>query len=63
MTMILALAALVAMAAARRSEVDLSFRPSVESHIVSPLPSSYIATADLPTGYDWRSVNGTNYCS
>jgi len=61
--MMLIFAALVALAAARRSEVDLSFRPAQESHIISPLPSSYIATEDLPTGYDWRSVNGTNYCS
>eukprot|EP00730_Choanoeca_flexa_P004303 TRINITY_DN11657_c0_g1_i1.p1 TRINITY_DN11657_c0_g1~~TRINITY_DN11657_c0_g1_i1.p1 ORF type:complete len:286 (+),score=63.76 TRINITY_DN11657_c0_g1_i1:1720-2577(+) len=56
------IAAIIAVAVARQSEVDLSFRPST-THVVSPLPSSYIATEDLPTGFDWRSVNGTNYCS
>eukprot|EP01059_Diplonema_ambulator_P012604 TRINITY_DN22_c2_g1_i1.p1 TRINITY_DN22_c2_g1~~TRINITY_DN22_c2_g1_i1.p1 ORF type:complete len:333 (+),score=122.35 TRINITY_DN22_c2_g1_i1:43-1041(+) len=31
------------------------------SHVVSPLPSTYVNAADLPTSFTWGNVNGTNY--
>jgi len=33
------------------------------SHITEPLPSTYIKPSDVPTNWDWRNVNGTNYAS
>jgi len=35
----------------------------IESHVVSALPHSYLKSTDLPAAWDWRNVNGTNYCS
>jgi len=32
------------------------------SIIHSPLPSAYLAASDVPENWDWRDVNGTNYC-
>merc|ERR1719272_2658495 len=29
----------------------------------SPLPQDYIKDADLPDSWDWRNINGTNYCT
>jgi len=37
--------------------------PSLASRITEPLPSSYIASSALPTSWDWRNVNGTNFLS
>eukprot|EP00054_Salpingoeca_dolichothecata_P031798 m.264650 g.264650 ORF g.264650 m.264650 type:complete len:293 (-) comp28071_c0_seq1:56-934(-) len=37
-------------------------KPAKE-HITEPLPHTYLSEADLPTNWDWRSVNGTNFCS
>merc|ERR1719473_12321 len=53
----------------RRNEVwD---RATVEAHGIvwrgnntkTPLPHEYMDTADLPTEWDWRDVNGTNFCT
>lgn len=33
------------------------------SHTISPLPHTYLKEADLPERWDWRNVNGTNFCS
>jgi len=33
------------------------------SHITLPLPHTYIKVEDLPSVWDWRSVNGTNFLS
>jgi cathepsin X len=33
------------------------------SNIRSPLPHSYLKTSDLPERWDWRNVNGTNFCN
>jgi len=33
------------------------------SHVVSPLPHQLLRPEDVPQNWDWRSVNGTNYCS
>jgi cathepsin X len=41
-----------------------AFRKSHKgSHITQPLPSDYLRESDVPPAWDWRNVNGTNYCS
>jgi len=35
----------------------------VIEHITQPLPHTYIKVEDLPKNWDWRSANGSNYCS
>lgn len=30
-------------------------------HVTSPLPQETLKPSDLPTSWDWRNVNGTNY--
>ena len=35
----------------------------VAQHITEPLPHTYLKAEALPTSYDWRSVNGTNFLS
>jgi len=32
-------------------------------HVVSPLPHTYMAEADLPAAWDWRNISGVNYVS
>ncbi|EIE25448.1 cysteine proteinase [Coccomyxa subellipsoidea C-169] len=38
---------------------DASYKPLIKS----PLPQNYLEPFHLPTSWDWRNVNGTNYCS
>jgi len=57
----LVLAVFCAGACAKRSEYVRS--PSRAEQITEPIPSSYISRADLPTNWDWRNVNSTNFCS
>jgi len=35
----------------------------MKEHITEPLPHTYLDLAALPTSWDWRNVNGTNFCS
>jgi cathepsin X len=32
-------------------------------HITEPLPWEYLRAEDIPDNWDWRNVNGMNYCS
>jgi len=63
--LVILLLAVLAAAEGRRNE----FKPSpirdgpLAQRITEPLPSSYILAADLPTAWDWRNVNDTNFCS
>jgi len=56
---------LVAAASARRNEfVPSAIRGTLAaSHITEPLPHTYIKASDLPSSFDWRNVNETNFAS
>eukprot|EP00055_Hartaetosiga_balthica_P002613 m.4603 g.4603 ORF g.4603 m.4603 type:complete len:292 (-) comp2261_c0_seq1:149-1024(-) len=58
-----ALVALVCLAgvAFARNEVDYSYRPEIKEHVTMPLP--HFTEEELPTGFSWQNVNGTNYLS
>jgi len=43
---------------------DAKFRASKRaSHITEPMPHEYLDPKEIPTDWDWRSVNGVNYLS
>jgi cathepsin X len=35
----------------------------IEKVITSPLPHTLVTSDQLPAAFDWRNINGTNYCS
>lgn len=37
--------------------------PNYKPLIKSPLPENFLQSSELPESWDWRNVNGTNYCS
>lgn len=39
------------------------FPEPVKEIVKSPLPHTYLQSDDLPSNFDWRSVNGTNFGS
>jgi len=42
---------------------DEQFGITINEKIISKQPHTYMTTNDLPINFDWRNINGTNYCS
>jgi cathepsin X len=41
----------------------VKYEGDIVTKVLSPEPHSYVSMSDLPEGFDWRNINGTNFCS
>jgi hypothetical protein len=41
----------------------LPFDEPIKEVVKSPRPHTYLRESDLPTSWDWRNVNETNFCN
>jgi len=40
----------------------IPFVETIDPVITSPEPHTYLSSDDMPASFDWRNINGTNYC-
>ncbi len=41
----------------------VAYSGEVKKHVTTPQPHTYLSIDTLPEQFDWRNVNGTNFCS
>lgn len=59
----LLLGVLIPTALSRRAPGYVKYDGPIEKSLASPASHTYLKAEDLPDSFDWRNINGSNYCS